>query len=551
MEGGGSDVNESGYAVYTGNWMVPMHERFALLGLALALAACTVAAPARAFSEETPALLGDHGFAFSLLKSSGSVYSAESTATQSLATQLALGAGPVPGQIYLYVSSATHGIRRLDYDPLSGALSNRVDVLPALLGNGVALRNNGLGQLELYASESYFSANSPTSRLSRLRRFIDLDGDGVFAGVGDVDAAIARGIPHDDHGMNQIQIDGDTLYVGYGIRTRNGALQTFSGDAFGESAFGGAILVIDDLEAVATLDDAAGFPAYLPDPTLLQYEQIIDGTAVGTEVPYTSVASDKLRVHSSGARNPFGLALDAAGDLWFTVNFQRVNNSVFDRSIVGATADVDAFDGASNDDIHDQMFRALDKADYGYRNGNWQSNPAAQGAGFFAGIADPAQITASHTFDNYDPDGAGSNDTDSIDLAYDAFHDPSLPVGLGPHAAVTGLAFAPSAFADSYQGGAFVARWNGQFGILDGLDYRDVVWVRGASGKVERVIRGFTAPIDVLDDGNGHLLIASHYGSIWRLSATQALPSGRWAPLWVAMMLGVFGAVRAGLRPRV
>jgi len=137
-----------------------------------------------------------------------------------------------------------------------------------------------------------------------------------------------------------------------------------------------------------------------------------------------------------------------------------------------------------------------------------------------AGVVDSTQITPSHTFDNYDPDGAGGPDTDSTDPAFDQLHDPANPQGLGPHAAATGLAFAPVSFPARYYDHALVARWNGQFGILDGLDYRDIVLVNAAIGDVDRVVSGLNAPIDLVDDGHGHLLIASVYGSIWRLTPT-------------------------------
>ena len=362
--------------------------------------------------------------------------------------------------------------------------------------------------------------NSLSIAKVRLRRFVDRDGDGIFGSIGDIDAAIARGIPQDSHSLNQIQILDSTLYVGNGTRTENGALEASSGDAFGESAFGGAILIIDDLDAVATIDDAAGFPAYLPNPTDAQYEDMIDGTAPGTDAPYTSTASNKLRVHSAGTRNPFGVATDRHGALWFTANFHRVNNSAFDRNIIDGVGDVEAFDGSSNDDIHDQLFRAIARADYGYRNGNWQADPTARAAGFFAGVVDSTQITRSHTFDNYDPDGAGGPDSDSTDPAFNQLHDPANPQGLGPHSAATGLVFAPVSFPARYYDHALVARWNGQFGILDGLDYRDVVLVNAAIGDVDRVVSGLNAPIDLVDDGYGHLLIASFYGSIWRLTPT-------------------------------
>jgi len=43
---------------------------------------------------------------------------------------------------------------------------------------------------------------------------------------------------------------------------------------------------------------------------------------------------------------------------FFTVNFQRVENHIFDRNETGPTASLDAFGGDGfSDDIHDQMFK--------------------------------------------------------------------------------------------------------------------------------------------------------------------------------------------------
>ncbi len=523
---------------------LPYGSRFSCLRLAFLLV-LAIPGSASAFPEETPVVVDAHAPRMRIAKASGAIFSADSTPTQSRITQLAWGPGPDPEQTYLYGSSAAHGVRRMDYDDASGELANLVDVLPGISGNGIGFHVDASGHAVMYLSEGYDSANAPTRRLSRLHRITDADDDGVFGSGGDVSVVLVHGIPRDDHGLNQIQIRVDSLFVSNGVRTRNGALQTFTGDAFGESAYGGTVLSIDNLDAVPSTVNAAGFAAYLADPTDSEYEDMIDGTTPGTEAPFTSTASDKLRVHSAGTRNPFGLALDASGDLWFTSNFHRVNNSVYDRSVIDGSAEGDAFDGASNDDVHDQLFHATAKADYGYRNSNWQNDPAVQAAGFFAGIADPSQITPAFSFDNLDQDGPAGPDTDSTHAAWDAFHDPASPVGLGPHSALTGLEFGPLSMPLGYRNQIFVARWNGQFGpIIDDLVYTDVCLVSRVTGEVEQVVSGLAAPTDILADASGRLLIANYFGSIWRLEAKQVevplLATRAW--IFLAAALLVIGA---------
>ena len=484
--------------------------------------------PAEILAQEAPQLVGLHATFLTLEKSSGSIFASDSKVTQSRATQMAWGPGPDPTSEYLYVASDAHGVRRLEYDPMTGTLADLMSVLPSVRGNGLAFHVDAQGRWEMYLTEPYASANDLSVELSRLWRYVDSDEDGVFDGPADTAAAIVLGIPLRQHTLNQIQFLSDTLYVGSGTRTLNGALQTFTADTLGESAYGGTILFIEDVTLVPTSANAAGFSAYLSDPTLVEYEQIIKGIAPGAEEPFTSNALDKLRVHSSGTRNPFGLAIDRFSQIWFTNNFHRVNNFGYDRLVVDETADRDSFDGPSNDDVHDQLFVAVEFGDYGYRNGNWQSNEAAQTAGFYSAVTDPALASPTHVFDNLDLDGASGPDTDSQSSAFNAFHDPSNPVGLGPHAAATGLDFGPSNWPARYRDQIFIGRYNGGFDLMQvhGLLYRDIVLVDRDTGDVERVIEQLAGPTDVLADSQGNLLIASYFGSVWRLSpAPASVPS--------------------------
>jgi hypothetical protein len=433
----------------------------------------------------------------------------------SSSTQLAFGPGPDVNRLYLYLSSPTHGVRRAVYDPATG-LSGLTTILPNIRGNGLAFRTNANGQNEIYLSEPY-TANG--LGFSRLWKVVDTDGDGDFADAGSQTAAIVRGIPRDDHGLNHIQIVGDSLYVGNGVRTRNGDFQTFSGDTFGESAYGGTILKIGNLNNVPTVNDSAGF--YPASPNSTQYRNLVNGTDPVGSSPFTSVADNKLRVAASGARNPFGLAVDKNGDLFFTNNFQRVENHIFDRNNTGASASLDAFGGDGfSDDIHDQIYKVAELADYGYRNTNWQNNSLATGAGFFAA----GSAKASLTFDNWSTPNAVDADTERP--SSDPPHNPANPDGLGPHSSSNGLEFFYDVGGSSaFNGLAFVARWNST--VNDGgqsLTYRDVVSVDVTTGDVSRVLFDVRQPLDILADGLGNLLILEWNGGI--LLATPSVLEG-------------------------
>jgi hypothetical protein len=426
-------------------------------------------------------------------------------------TQLAFGPGPDPNRVYVYMSSTVRGVRRAEYDPATG-LSGLTTILPNIRGNGIAFRTNANGQNEIYLSEPY-SANN--LGFSRMWKVVDTDGDGDFTDTGTQTAAIVRGIPRDDHGLNHIQIVGDSLYVGNGVRTRNGDFQTFANDTYGESAYGGSILRIENLNNVATSNDSAGF--FPATPTSTQYRNLVNGTDPVGSSPYTSTADNKLRVFASGTRNPFGLAADKNGELFFTVNFQRSENHVFDRNASGAAADLDAFGGDGfSDDIHDQMYKVVEFADYGYRNTNWQTSSLATGAGFFAA----ANAKASLTFDNWATPNATDADTERI--SSDPPHNPADPDGLGPHSSSNGLDFFYDVGGSSeFDGLAFVARWNAT--VNDGgqsLTYRDVVTVDVTTGAVSRVLFDVNQPLDVLADGLGNLLIVE-----WNAGIFLATPS--------------------------
>ncbi len=418
---------------------------------------------------------------------------------------MTFGPGPDPAKTYLYLASNVRGVRRVEYNPATGSFVGGLTTVSTIKGNGIAFHGT-----TMYLTDAYSSSADASVALSRLWRASDNDNDGIY----ETSVPIVEGIPRDDHGANQIQIRGNSLYVGLGARTRNGVSQTFGGDTFGESAYGGSIGVIEDLTQVASSANSAGF--FPANPTAAQYGDLIDGTNPIGGSAYTSTAVDKLRAYATGLRNPYGVRLDGDGALWATNNFQRTENNVFTRD----SSEGDAFGGDGfAEDIHDQMFRIQAKGDYGYRNANWQTDLVATNAGFFL----DANRQKSFTFDNYD-DPAVPSDVDNADPAYNVLHTPASPVGLGPHSSSNGLDFYDgNAFPLQYHKDAFVARWNQS--VSDGgqtLQYRDVVSVDVDTGKTSRIASGFASPLDIVADSNGNLIVADHGGSLHLIRAASA-----------------------------
>lgn len=421
-------------------------------------------------------------------------------------TQMTLTDGPSETQRYLYMASNERGIRRVIYDTTTNDLTGKIEnIATDVRGLGLAFHGN-----TLYASEPY--QTSAGKAVSRIWRLEDM-GTGTRT-------AIVEGIPRDDHGVDHIVFIGNTLYVGIGTRTRNGAYQTFSGDSFGESAYGGSIAVIDDITQVPSTQNAAGF--FPADPSTADYRNLIKGRNPLGASPYTTTDPGKLRIHSTGARNPFGVSKDGDGNIWFTNNFQRVENDVYDRSKLSGT-EGDAFGGDGfQDDVHDQFFKAIEKGDYGYRNGNWQDgnipgNTQATDAGFFQ----PKNRVKSFTFDNY-VDPAVPTDNDHNDPAFNTDYDVDNPTGLGPSSSANGFDFYDgNTFPQKFHKDAFIARWNSS--ISDGgdlLTYRDVVSVDIDTGDVERIASGFRNPLDVISDGQGNVLVADHSRGVYLISPT-------------------------------
>ena len=390
----------------------------------------------------------------------------------------------------LYASTVDRGVVSFTYNPTTGKLTDERQASD-ISGLGIAFQQS-TGQMYL------------TSMDGSIYRLSDDNHNDSWGEPGELNVPIVQHLPTGDHNVDNLQIAGDTLYVGIGDRTINGGagLNTggaiddyggtgmFSGGAgntFGESAYNGTISWIQNLNAVPNTPNAAGL-----------FSDDSQTTIQTNSLPFTSTDPGKLRVFAAGTRNPYGLALDGQGHLYFTNNYDRAQTLGNGTATKGWYAD--AVGPHLYDEVYDQFFQAVQGADYGFRNENWRGNTPILTPG-----SPGYDLVPSITFDNLY----------SSDPHYLQAYDPSHPIGLGPSSSSDGLAFSynPQLVTGLF-GDAFVARWNSPVSAPDGetLTYADLVAVDPTSGTVTQVATGFINPLSVFADQNGNLLV-SDYGS--------------------------------------
>src|SRR5262249_18809004 len=121
-------------------------------------------------------------------------------------SQLAFRPGD-PTHLYAARPFTANVITRYDFDPITGRLSNAVDVTAVLPPpHGLAFHDGAL-YVSLYARDD-----------TRRRGPRDLGSNGVYEERVD----FVRGVPTGDHAMDQLQIVGAKLFVGIGVRKNAG-----------------------------------------------------------------------------------------------------------------------------------------------------------------------------------------------------------------------------------------------------------------------------------------------------------------------------------------
>ena len=190
---------------------------------------------------------------------------------------------------HLYAARVSGVVTRYDYDPVTGQMANALDVATA-----ARIRNPRSGLSRRRSLR--LTQRAPGGRAPR--SLSDPDAGGVYRTRHD----FVHSIPTGTHGINQIQVVGSTLYVGIGAASR-------TGNPAVENVYTMTVARIVDL-AQADFSGPIG-----PD-----FTGPVNHLADPVEWLNTGGADGSLRYYASGFRNPFGLLIDADGDLWLSTN---------------------------------------------------------------------------------------------------------------------------------------------------------------------------------------------------------------------------------------
>jgi len=275
----------------------------------------------------------------------------------------------------LYVATFTNGVKRFDYSPTAGLTNGRtvwsrpVDSANGQLNGslGIAFHQDAtLGTVMYLAPAVTGGFNVAINRTQSIVRLTDNDADGTWGEASEVNQAIVNNLRVTDlHQVNQLLVRNNTLYTSIGSRTRTGGNVSELGGApnpdDGEFSYTGAINWIRDLTQLdgdTTTANLAGFT--------------ITNQATDTQ-GFNSSDTGKLSIYSTGLRNPYGLAFDATGQLWTTMN-QNENP-------------------LKPDELHRTNFK--DDHKFPKKNevsGDWKTNSAATTNGYFQTSKDPVAL---------------------------------------------------------------------------------------------------------------------------------------------------------------
>lgn len=273
---------------------------------------------------------------------------------------------------HLYVSTFANGVWRFDYSE-AGVLSNGSQLMTQ--GSlGIAFHDDAtLGTVMYVAPAVPFGGGGgfATVETQSILRVTDTNNDGTWGGAGDVNQAVVDNLRVTRlHQVNQLQVDGDRLYVAVGSSTQTGGDPTNTaqnGDQSnpGETQFTGGVAFINDLTLLSgdtATANTAGF-------TIANQKTDTQG--------FTSTDDSKLRVFSTGFRNNYGIAVEDGGQLWVSMNENE------------------------NPLLPDAIFASDLKDDHGFEKhndqiGDWKTDATATGAGYFQTTVGPHATLGNH-----------------------------------------------------------------------------------------------------------------------------------------------------------
>jgi hypothetical protein len=212
-------------------------------------------------------------------------------------SQLAFRPGDLTHVFAVQSQGTNSKVTRYNYDPFTGTLSNPFTAISN--ANKKEMIGLGFHGTNLYVTFDYGGSRTMRPGDGRIARFMDPDGDGFYQ----VRHDFVYGINKGDHDVEQIQFKGDSLYVSIGGVGRKG-------DPAEENIYSMTVARIVDINQVITDTNQIG----------LDFKGPTNYLASPTEWTNAAGADNLLRCFASGFRNPFGIAFDAEGDLWVSVN---------------------------------------------------------------------------------------------------------------------------------------------------------------------------------------------------------------------------------------
>lgn len=230
-----------------------------------------------------------------LLPPGYSIKLVSSNVTATSISQLAFKPGELT-RVYAARSSPSR-VSRYDFDPVNGLLSNEFTVATNV--DNREMIGLGFHSTNLYVTFDYGGSRTIRPGDGRLSRFMHADSNGVFRARHDFVYGLNKG----DHDLNQIQILGDSLYLGIGGVGR-------VGNPMQENIYSMTIARIVDLNQIVSNTNQIG----------ANFKGPINYLASPSEWTNTAGADGQLRYFASGFRNPFGICFDPQGKLWVSVN---------------------------------------------------------------------------------------------------------------------------------------------------------------------------------------------------------------------------------------